>query len=69
MHDHRFVSSGANGFSVCNIVTQPLWNGESDLVRYDIRYNNGPEQITGPGEVLIQPGETVTFDISVPLYY
>ena len=63
------VSSGANGFSTCNIVTQPLWNGEPDLVRYDIRHNNGPEQITGPGEVLIQPGETVTFDISVPLYY
>jgi hypothetical protein len=63
------VSSGADGFFVVNIVTQPLWDGVADTAKYDIKLNNGPEQITGPGEVLIQAGETVTFDISVPLFY
>jgi hypothetical protein len=63
------TSSGANGFSVVNIVTQPLWDGTADTAIYDIIMNNGPTQITGPGEVLIQSGQTVAFDISVPLYY
>jgi hypothetical protein len=63
------VSSGANGFSVVNIVTQPLWDGIADTAIYDIEMNNGPEQITGPGEVLIQAGQTVTFDITIPLFY
>lgn len=63
------VSSGADGFLGCDIITQPLWDGEADIQIYNIEYNRGPLQITGPGEVLIQSGQTVTFDISVPLYY
>lgn len=63
------TSSGANGFAVCDITTQPLWDGVADTQLYDIQFNRGPIQVTGPGEVLIQSGQTVTFDISVPLYY
>jgi len=49
----------------CEIVSQPLWNGEALLNRYNIEYNNGPAQVTGPGEILIENGETVTFDLKV----
>lgn len=63
------VSSGVDGFLICDITTQPLWDGVADTQIYNIAYNRGPLQITGPGEVLIQSEQTVTFDISVPLYY
>jgi len=56
----------ANGFVTCDIVSQPLWNGTALLERYNLEYNRGPEQITGPGEVQILAGETVTFDVQVP---
>jgi hypothetical protein len=50
------------------IVSQPLWNGQALLERYDITYNRGPNQVTGPGEVLVQNGETVTFDLEIEKY-
>lgn len=59
------VPGNATVFLTSNIVSQPLWNGQALLDRYDIAYNNGPIQITGPGEVLIESGETVTFDVAV----
>ena len=52
-------------FAITNIVSQPMWNGVADIGRYNIEYNNGPIQITGPGEVLIYNNETVEFDIDV----
>ena len=63
------VSSGVDGLVACNIITQPLWNGVANTAIYNIEYNLGPLQITGPGEVVIESGQTVTFDILVPLYY
>lgn len=64
----NFVPGSANSFSICNIVSQPTWNGEVDLIRYNIEYNNGPIQVTGPGEVLIMADETAVFDVAVPAY-
>jgi hypothetical protein len=59
-------TAGTNtAFVLTNIVSQPLWNGAADLNRYNIEYNNGPTQVTGPGEVLIYSGETVAFDLAV----
>jgi hypothetical protein len=52
-------------FALTNIASQPLWNGVADLSRYNIEYNNGPIQTTGPGEILTFSGETVEFDLSV----
>lgn len=63
------VSSGVDGFFTCDITTQPLWNGVADTAIYNIAYNRGPLQETGPGEVLIESGQTVTFNLLVPLYY
>lgn len=63
-----FVPGSANSFQVCNIISQPTWNGEVDLARYNIEYNNGPIQVTGPGEVLILAGETAVFDVAVPAF-
>lgn len=63
-----FVPGSADSFETCNIIGQPTWNGEVDLIRYNIEYNNGPIQVTGPGEVLIEPGETVVFDVAVPAF-
>ena len=59
------LAGDAGTFLTCNIVSQPMWNGQALLERYDIAYNNGPTQITGPGEVLVESGETVTFDVAV----
>jgi hypothetical protein len=53
-------------FAIINIVSQPMWNGVALLDRYNIEYNIGPIQITGPGEVLLYSNETVEFDIVVP---
>lgn len=64
----NLVPGSANAFVVCNIVSQPTWNGNVLLDRYDIQYNNGPIQITGPGEVLIEDGEVAVFDVAVPAY-
>lgn len=63
-----FEPGTAEDFVVCNIVSQPTWNGEVLLSRYDIQYNNGPQQITGPGEVLVLPNETAVFDVAVWAY-
>lgn len=64
----NFVPGTANTFVVCNIVTQPEWDGQAILDRYDISYNNGPNQVTGPGEVMMYDGETVVFDVAVTNY-
>jgi len=52
-------------FAVTDIVSQPMWNAVADLDRYNIEYNHGPTQITGPGAVLIYSNETVVFDVAV----
>jgi hypothetical protein len=46
-------------FATLNILTQPLWNNEANLSRYNLPLN------TGPGQVLTRNGETATFDIGV----
>jgi len=60
------VAGTADKFAIVNIVSQPLWNGVALVDRYNIEYNIGPIQITGPGEVLINGDETVEFNIEVP---
>lgn len=64
----QWVPGNSDEFVTCDIVSQPLWNGEALLDRYNIVYNRGPDQITGPGEILIYNGETVVFDAAIPLY-
>jgi hypothetical protein len=59
------VAGTDTAFALTNIVSQPQWNGAADLNRYNIEYNNGPIQDTGPGEVLIYSGETVAFNLAV----
>jgi hypothetical protein len=49
-----------DNFVILDILTQPLWNNEADLLRY-----NQPLNTSGPGQVLTNNGETVTFDIGV----
>lgn len=45
-----------------NIVTQPLWNGVPDLIRYNIAQYLG---ISGPGSVRIMSGETCEFTAQI----
>jgi hypothetical protein len=59
------IAGTDTAFALTNIVSQPQWNGAADLNRYNIEQNNGPIQVTGPGEVLIYSGETVAFDLAV----
>jgi len=60
------VAGTATEFKIVNIVSQPMWNGEADLSRYNIEYNDGTVQATGPGDVIIWNTETVEFNIEVP---
>jgi hypothetical protein len=54
-----FYAGGNPDFSFqWDIVTQPLWDGQAILYRYNITKNLG---ITGPGCVLIKNGETCEF--------
>lgn len=54
------LSAGnADTYQVCNIVEQPTWGSEALLNRYDIEDNNGPVQVTGPGQLEVFSGETV----------
>jgi len=64
----NFVAGSADNFVICDIVSQPTWNGNVLLDRYDIQYNRGPIQVTGPGEVLIENGEVAVFDVAVHAY-
>jgi hypothetical protein len=59
------VAGTSTAFINTNIVSQPMWNGVALIDRYNIEYNNGPIQVTGPGEVMIYSGETVGFNIAV----
>jgi hypothetical protein len=59
------VAGTDTAFTLSNIASQPMWNGVALLDRYNIEYNNGPTQVTGPGEVLIYSGETAAFDLAV----
>jgi hypothetical protein len=56
-----WVASAGNAetYQTCNIVEQPTWAGEALLDRYNIEYNNGPIQVTGPGQLEVYSGETV----------
>jgi hypothetical protein len=54
-----------NVYTLCNVVEQPTWNGEALLNRYDIQYNNGPIENTGPGEIVVYSGETMQTVLSV----
>jgi len=51
-----------DNFVTLNISSQPLWNGVADLSRYDQSFN---QEYAGPGQVLTNNGETVTFDVAV----
>jgi hypothetical protein len=59
------VAGTNTAFAITNIVSQPMWNGVALLDRYNIEYNNGPIQVTGPGEVMAHSDETVGFNIAV----
>jgi hypothetical protein len=52
-------------YQVCNIVEQPTWDGEALLDRYNIEYNNGPIQITGPGQLKVYSGETIVTALAI----
>lgn len=64
----RVAGNATTWSSFDNIVSQPLWNGQALLERYDISYNTGPNQVTGPGEILVLNGETVSFDLQINKY-
>ena len=59
------VAGTADAYEICNIIEQPTWNGQALLDRYNIEYNNGPIQVTGPGELIIYSGETVQTVLAV----
>ena len=61
---NTFVPGTANNYRGCDIVSQPLWNGQALIDRYNLADNPSGE----PGEVYIASGETVVFDVSVFLY-
>ena len=52
----------ADNFVICAISSQPLWNGQALLDRYNIA------ETPGAGEVYIADGETVVFDVPVWLF-
>jgi hypothetical protein len=62
------VAGTAENYSILNIISQPLWNGQALLDRYNIEYNQGPIQVTGPGEVFIDDGETCVFTMPITLF-
>jgi len=57
-----FIPGTADAFIFCRISSQPLWNGQALLNRYNIADN--PDA----GEVYIAAGETVVFDVPVFLF-
>jgi len=59
------VAGTNSAFAITNIVSPPMWNGVADVSRYNIEYNYGPTQVTGPGEVMVYSSETVVFDVAV----
>jgi hypothetical protein len=59
------VAGTNTAFITTNIISQPQWNGITDLQRYNVEYNNGPINISGPGTVVVYNSETVTFNIAV----
>jgi len=63
-----FIPGSADKFVYNDIVSQPSWNGQALLNRYDISINRDPLNPTGPGEVHILSGETVVFDVAVGLF-
>ena len=67
-HAGNAIAGTANVFSTCDIVSQPLWNGQALTDRYNIAVNRDPIEPTGPGEVLIESGETVVFTLAVPQF-
>jgi hypothetical protein len=62
------VPGTAENFVLCNVIEQPTWNGEALLDRYNIEYNLGPVQVTGPGQLVVYPSETVQTTLAVGLY-
>lgn len=62
------VAGTATDFLNCNIVEQPTWGGNALLDRYNIEYNNGPIQVTGPGQLEVYTGETVQTVLAVPRF-
>jgi hypothetical protein len=59
------VAGTNTAFAVTNITSQPMWNGVALIDRYNIEYNYGPTQISGPGEVIVYSNETVGFNVAV----
>lgn len=57
------TSGTALEFGTVGIASQPLWNGEALLARYD--FSNYPDSL---GEIYVESGETVTFNLNVPAY-
>jgi hypothetical protein len=56
---YQYIGGNPNFSDFYGIVTQPLWNGVADLIRYNIEYNLYNK--TGPGTVVIRAGETCEF--------
>jgi hypothetical protein len=59
------VAGTDTAFRITNIVSQPMWNGVALLDRYNIEYNNGPIQVSGPGAVLVDSNETAEFNVEI----
>lgn len=66
--DWVWIPGGVSENQIIDIISQPLWDGQALLIRYNIEYNQGPIAYSGPGEVVIYNGETVSFNVAMPKF-
>ena len=57
------IAGTATDWKPCQLASQPLWNGQADTTRYD-----WPNTDDSAGEILVEPNETVTFDLNIYKY-
>jgi len=61
----RYIGGNPNFSDMWDVDSQPLWDGQAILARYDINKNFGT---TGPGSILVKSGETCEFDAELWQY-
>ena len=59
----NFVPGSATDFQICDIVSQPTWDGEALIARYDQAFDEAEGKT--PGEILILKDETAVFDVAI----